>query len=701
MIKNQYTIRELLERELRRRSFATNKEMTVDDLFCKEQVGTWIETLITKYNPRLKSIIDCTSEERLSHTASTYLFGMAIRDRLNIHFDLLPLLIKNGTGDAFHFFWAIVCLCHDLGYEFEKGKYSLNKMDTSKGRKELFKIEHDLFEVKNGDLIKFGIDVNKGEGKWILNAIELAGKYDKYRRQTDHKDPDHKPVIDHGISGALILYDILYEEYEHLIKERNDACIQRQNTERNSSDIKNQGNLDGIQKDVSAVRFITCCLIIACTVARHNMWLANSKTEDVYKKYGLTALLPNDPNARISANSPFDQMLFLLGFIDTIDPVKSIYTRYAECNEATDSELSTRKRFLLDNVRIEFVGPYNSDYRWGNSLTYREFRLNVVHANNLFDEYVNGASHLDEWLVTRKPVRDDSKICYFLPSYCRKENVWDAGITDHEVDALLLYEGCGVPGKYGDFYTSSSPYQTFNLLMMPGDTGEKVRVCLEKQNPASIYIKEWKKTLEVMTDIFIAQCKYSIYCNKNGEVLNDVLYRGDREANFQLMQECGGTFALTSTSKGGYLNKFLSGKRNPHLLKIKIDNNIPYIDYSGFFKENYVFSGEQEILLPPYIKMTEEKQPEKLVEGIGNVQNYYIHLTGFNPMMVNEDEFELIDFLTHNCDEAAKGLQELVQKRDMKYLPNDHIYWKWKTSFQTLCRICMQNIHSLYFRSNP
>lgn len=38
-----------------------------------------------------------------------------------------------------------------------------------------------------------------------------------------------------------------------------------------------------------------------------------------------------------------------------------------------------------------------------------------------------------------------------------------------------------MPGETDEFYRQRFPYKTLNLLMMAGSEGERVRVCLEKQ----------------------------------------------------------------------------------------------------------------------------------------------------------------------------------------------------------------------------
>ena len=129
--------------------------------------------------------------------------------------------------------------------------------------------------------------------------------------------------------------------------------------------------------------------------------------------------------------------------------------------------------------------------------------------------------------------------------------------TRQELSAINFYQGCGVFTERDPFYQQSSAYRTLNLLMMPGRDGERVRVCIEKQNPDNICITRWDKTLEVLCDLFTVLCKYASDRAAQGKPLPGPLERGDRGVNFELMRQGGGTIAFTSTSKAEVLDDFL------------------------------------------------------------------------------------------------------------------------------------------------
>ena len=271
--------------------------------------------------------------------------------------------------------------------------------------------------------------------------------------------------------------------------------------------------------------------------------------------------------------------------------------------------------------------------------------------------------------------------------------------SQREINALLLYQGSGVPGEIDVFYQQHSAYRTFNLLMMPGKEGEYVRVCIEGQRPTDLYIRKWEKTLEVLTDLFTIQCKYAIEQKRQGKALPNPLERGDRGVNFQLMQKISGTYAFTSTSKDEVLNQFLHGKENPHVLHITLGEGVPYLDFEGFLGSAYSFSEEREVLLPPMVPMTCESSWIVCYPDIGPVHHYNLKLEGFKFPEALVDEEKLAEFLRANVERTAQGMSDLVRrKKDADiFRQEDHIYWRWKKAFQklTLQRLC--SIYEAYY----
>ncbi len=277
---------------------------------------------------------------------------------------------------------------------------------------------------------------------------------------------------------------------------------------------------------------------------------------------------------------------------------------------------------------------------------------------------------------------------------------------ENEISALCLYEGCG-GGKADKFHQCHNAYQTINLLMMKGLEGEKVRICVENQNPHGVYIQEWEKTLEVMTDIFIAQCKYMKYCeNKCREQKpGDRIYRVDRQVNFDMMKELKRTFAFTSTARSGYLEHIARQKQDVLLLEIAIAGKVPYVDYEEVLGEEYVYLNEQEVLFPPFVKIgkmkklavseTERKQFSGVEEK--KVFKYYIQFDGFEIRDEMKDEMKLIERLNENKKVVAAVLDKITIERKIPKSDSDiQCYCRWKEDFQELVMLCFRNIWKIY-----
>ena len=714
--KGANSISKILKNRLDERKPVTNKDYEVQDLFDGSKAAGWMGNLLDgDGHSGLKKRVAKARPERLTHAASAYLLGLAVREGLDLNFDVLPRIFSHGAiGDSFHFFWSAICLCHDLGYQYEWDGCKLSLMDSPEGRRTLLEIQWDLFELDDADLADLGIEPGE-ERDWVVSTLDLAKKYDRLRRKCEEKDSSGA-VVDHGIAGALILYDILMDEYERFRP--------KEEPSRSRDPSKPFEILEGeMPAHAGHKRFAACAVIIACTVARHNMWTARECDTPYYQRYGLSALCKGGSAAKIRGNSPLDQLLFLLCFMDTIDPVKGIYIRGIE-NFSLDPAAQKRiQEALLDDVSIRFQAAMR--HRWQTALKYRALTISLSpnapeDIKEIFSRYAEKEVMLGMrgWLQTKQPalLREDGRVtgvtCYY-PSFPRRERIWKGGIFEHEITALCLYAGGGV-GNAGFFYQCRNAYQTFNLLMMEGFEGEEVRVLQEGQKPYGHYILEWQHTLEVMTDILTAQYKFMEYDRKNGPV-KYTLRRVDRRVNFDMMCRRNETFAFTSTSKAGYLQGLARPKKDLVLLEVKLTCPVPFVDYERLLERAYVYSDEQEVLLPPFLevlgvreKPLSPRERTLFPDREQVIPRYEVTLGGFfskelrtaetdgtGPRGKETDELELIEWLEANKQAAADVLDQLRGKvppsEDEK-----RVYLNWKARFQQLTRSCFANIGKIF-----
>lgn len=679
------SIREILDQELSKRFYITQHPLSVDDLFRCEGIAAWIKALFSAQRIEvLDRRIDEAPPLRLLHTISTYLLGIALREGVGISCQSLPRIFSVSAvgGDAFYFFWSGICLCHDLGFGYEDITDSAEqaKMLSPEGRRELLGLKYDLLSLTQAD---YPAELTVGEAAWVEEALLLANRYNQYRLKG--MDGAHRR-IDHGIAGAAILYDAL-----------------RRQTDAGSFRRPTAGE---IEANAGHSRFSSCCLLMACAIARHNMWIADIKDIPAYQRFGLHLLCPGSELKLVSPEKSEEQMLFLLDFMDTIDPVKNLYVRLAEKYPNAHTELDRRLDFLLDNVYLSFNGERDLDYRWAEFLPHYQITLSTAPSTSdeerWLADYLDYLKGMSGWLATKEPdIRPTGAICYY-PRHRNAERTWPGNITDREIDSICLYAGSGVPGKSGRFYQLPNAYQTFNLLMMEGLKGEQIRVCTERQVPDSIYIRDWRRTLEVFTDIFHAQCRYRKFAAREKVSLPRTLYRADRKLNIERMRYLGRTFAFTSISKKGYLPDFAIGKQDPALIEITLDGSCPYLDLAAVLKDDYVYFQEAELLLPPFVRVElsggdylTRKQLRELGLDTGTpVLAYRASFGGFCGEEEDKDPYALIQHLERDKESAAEVLEDICRHHSLGGLIEKMLlcYTDWKQSFSQLVHMCFCRI---------
>lgn len=238
---------------------------------------------------------------RSNHTVSAYLLGIIIRDKLKLNMASLPHLEKKHR-DNFMYFWSFSCLFHDAAYVLENQSIDyLDDCQNIESLLKLFKIKYNLLEfIEN-------------------NERELIENYFRYRVS--------KNKIDHGISGALFLFNGLMLIYDKAKKENNF--------------MKTSYLYRGLK---FSSQFETHIKYIALVIAQHNLWRASEDSINEYKEFKLNELIENGlGNSKVKLDSK-SNLLFLLGMIDTIEPLKVL-------KSSTRDALSIIKSLSLDVIK--------------------------------------------------------------------------------------------------------------------------------------------------------------------------------------------------------------------------------------------------------------------------------------------------------------------------------------------------------------
>lgn len=675
------TLRQVLQQEL---FLFTDRPLRVqvDDLLDPVTAKNWLITLLAGAEEDaayLQNRIQMTPD-RLFHVISTYLLGNAVRRRLGLGFESLPRIFSPRTNlDSFGFFWAVTCLCHDLGYQYEVipddacRAGMLKQMETPSDRQALLGITYDLLTFTEKEIDLFPSGWTAEERQWILDALTLIGKYDVFRRK------EHK-CIDHGVAGGLLLCDMLIQLTGKHSQIR--QLFRGQNT-----DVRPV--LGEISANSGHKRFAACALLIACTVARHNIWTnSDPMQKDTYAKYHLQELCfepGQHPQTYVDFNKGTEQMLFFLGMMDTLDPVKGFGLR--PWLQEVDF------RTILDRVLLteESASPDGKHQTFG----IRVDNTGAVFQSNLLAAYHSGWKSIPDWLNTKPPVLESTYLRCYFPAQPPRE--WPYGITEEEIRALCLYEGDMDGSRAEAFWRTPNAYQTINLLMMEGTEGEEIRVCRENQYPHGLYLENWQTTLEVLCHIFNAQLKY------RPKSPLGVCYRVERAANFSQMQRRGQTISCFSTCQDRYLEHLASQKEGLLLLEVKAECGVPFVDYQEILGHDYLYFDEKEVLFPPFVPVTltskvldtDKQYPhgrnDKEAAGL-----YEVSLTAPKWEKDTDDETALTARLERDKGTAAQVLRTIRNQRSLEGIPQDELklYIDWKTDFQKLVYLRLKALNA-------
>lgn len=264
----------------------------VNDLFEQRKAKAFIKKRFNEErgNEKIKECIEGITDFRAIHTVSAFFLGFVIKDQLKIDTrEWRRLPGENSPKGSFELFWSWICLFHDIGYKYEDDYAKSKTYKTIDGFIRYLKLDYNLLEEsKNKEL--------------IINY---------FRMRIDDE------VLDHGIVGALLLYNALMDLAEN-------------------------------SKLYSSIKEYKSFFVAICdTIALHNMWRASTDNIDKYERYGLWELIPGDDLHHIVFYKD-NPILFLLALVDTIEPIKKFSHDGRSRNPVTGIS-------VLQNMYVRFV----------------------------------------------------------------------------------------------------------------------------------------------------------------------------------------------------------------------------------------------------------------------------------------------------------------------------------------------------------
>jgi hypothetical protein len=241
----------------------------------------------------LNSIIADFNELRFpNHINSVFFLGLLVYYNTNLKKKFN--LTTNAPGyQTFPFIWFLIALYHDNAYHIEKNTTLLHENKTLKA---LFK----NYNIQNNLLAEY----LNSTSKILFNSCT---DYYNYR-------VNESKVIDHGLFGGIILFD-------RLIK------IRREKSQYLDPDSLFWG--EALEKQYK---------LAALAIATHNIWIPEKSQNTLYARYNLDKLINFKPLKFKDFN-----FLYLLGIIDTIDPIKAF------------SETGMNEKEIYNNLYLEFT----------------------------------------------------------------------------------------------------------------------------------------------------------------------------------------------------------------------------------------------------------------------------------------------------------------------------------------------------------
>ena len=270
----------------------------------------------------------------------------------------------------------------------------------------------------------------------------------------------------------------------------------------------------------------------------------------------------------------------------------------------------------------------------------------------------------------------------------------ESGITLKERDAIRFYSGDirkrDLDGQISEseysegFEGIRSAYKTMNCLMFPGIDNEMERIREKKGRLSPLIILEAERTLQIFCDIYRAMYKFS--ASQMDKKLKKV-YRTDRGVSIEELKK-GITVSFTSTSLHNNPEAFLLHKSELTFLEILVPPSIPHLDFSGVLGEEYLFSDQKEILLPPFQEVTlaemELSEQEKTYRDVdGNPPKAKFFVTVDDRCFAREESGNKIEKnLSHARNvEAAGILERMIQGEELNQQEVE-TYCGWKKDFR-------------------
>lgn len=285
-----------------------------------------------------------------THTVVMYFLGILSRNLFEkkIEKQLDKLLIEHNSefNYRYEYTWFLTCLFHDYAWIHENKNF-INKdyLNHNFCFKESLLTE---FDIKYN---LFNHEIKKGNDFETHYDEEIIKKYFYYRYKNNK--------LDHGIIGGMLLFDRLkknykekWNEYRKDNKEENNYFNSNYTYDYDCFELKGK---TWRRDHLDHYAYISDCII------SHNIWFGKGKYIPKYKNYGLDELIESNAEKVSINNNP---LLFMLGIIDTIEPIK-FFEKFNPKEVLKNISIVIRNNEI--NIRVFPIEPDSSKfnyYKW-------------------------------------------------------------------------------------------------------------------------------------------------------------------------------------------------------------------------------------------------------------------------------------------------------------------------------------------------
>ena len=304
----------------------------------------------------------------------------------------------------------------------------------------------------------------------------------------------------------------------------------------------------------------------------------------------------------------------------------------------------------------------------------------------------------------------DTKAMYFPPRFDDDRVLGPLDFTKLEKYAIKIYEGVkpyADNGGRGPLSSAATSYMTLNAMFFDGVENELERIFEDGKDLIPEALFQADEILDRSLDLFSAMYKYGKRMpeDKTG-------YRVDRASSAKKVFDEGHTVSSFSTSMKGYSDAFT--KKRIALVEVIVRRGTPCADFHDVLgHDDYTLSGEREILVAPYVRVTSKKprKPQGTEEQILDYDNKVAQAVYEMETVPSEKSHELTEMEKADYErklaifkdpvrrkKAATFMAKLMNLRlsHWSYTSNDALkcinredlkqYMEWKAAFQDVYR---------------